>query len=108
MTAQDRKVRQAATPKLAALSRFLFMRMMKNSLSTKLVLAGLVLLILAHGVSVAAQQPERDVSKESARSSRDWVRDGVVYEIFPRAFSAPGDFNGITARLDSLKDVGVD
>jgi len=54
------------------------------------------------------QQPTRDVSKESARSSRDWVRDGVVYEIFPRAFSATGDFNGITARLDNLKDLGID
>ena len=38
---------------------------------------------------------------------RDWVRDGVVYEIYPRAFSAQGNFNGITARLDDLKDLGV-
>jgi glycosidase len=35
------------------------------------------------------------------------VRDGVVYEIYPRQFSAQGDFNGITARLDDLKDLGV-
>jgi cyclomaltodextrinase / maltogenic alpha-amylase / neopullulanase len=55
----------------------------------------------------AAQQPARDVSKEPSRPTRDWVRDGVVYEIFPRAFSAQGDFNGITARLDDLKDLGV-
>jgi cyclomaltodextrinase / maltogenic alpha-amylase / neopullulanase len=54
-----------------------------------------------------AQQPTRDVSKEAARPTRDWVRDGVVYEIYPRAFSQPGDFNGITARLDNLKDLGV-
>jgi len=31
-----------------------------------------------------------------------------MYEIFPRTFSAAGDFNGITARLDELKDLGVD
>ena len=36
-----------------------------------------------------------------------WLRDGVVYEIFPRNFSADGDFNGITAHLDELKDLGV-
>ncbi len=54
-----------------------------------------------------AQQPVRDVSKESARPTRDWVRDGVVYEIYPRAFSQQGDFNGITARLDNLKELGV-
>jgi cyclomaltodextrinase len=35
------------------------------------------------------------------------VRDSVVYEIYPRAFSAQGNFNGITARLDDLKDLGV-
>ena len=81
---------------------------MKNSSITKWALAGLVLSILAQGVSVAAQQTARDVSKESARSSRDWVRDGVVYEIFPRAFSAQGNFNGITARLDDLKGLGID
>ena len=54
-----------------------------------------------------AQQPGRDVSKEPARSTREWVRDGVVYEIFPRAFSPQGNFNGITARLDDLKELGV-
>ncbi len=53
------------------------------------------------------QPSSRDVSKESARPTRDWVRDGVVYEIYPRAFSQQGDFNGITARLDNLKELGV-
>lgn len=54
-----------------------------------------------------AQGPPRDVSKETARASREWVRDGVVYEIFPRVFSAEGNFNGITAQLDRLKTLGV-
>ena len=54
---------------------------------------------------VGAQQ--RDVSLEAARQSREWVRDAVIYEIFPRAFSPRGDFNGITARLDDLKNLGV-
>lgn len=50
---------------------------------------------------------DRDVSGERARSSPAWLRDGVIYEIYPRAFSAGGDFNGITAKLDELKDLGV-
>ncbi len=41
------------------------------------------------------------------RPVRDWVRDGVIYEIYPRAFSQQGNFNAITARLDELKDLGV-
>src|SRR5207253_946524 len=55
----------------------------------------------------AGQQPWRDVSGVPARQSSDWIRDGVVYEIFPRAFSQEGNFNGIAAQLDRLKDLGV-
>jgi cyclomaltodextrinase len=54
-----------------------------------------------------AQQPARDVSKLSARPARDWVRDGVIYEIYPRDFSAEGNFKGVNAQLDRLKDLGV-
>src|SRR5437588_1462632 len=48
-----------------------------------------------------------DFSKQHARTAPPWLRDGVVYEIFPRNFSAEGNFNGITAQLDRLKDLGV-
>src|SRR5881394_630327 len=50
---------------------------------------------------------QRDVSREPARAARAWVRDGVIYEIFPRNFSAQGNFNGVTAQLDRLKELGV-
>ena len=33
--------------------------------------------------------------------------DIVMYEINPGAFSVTGDFNGITARLDSIKSLGI-
>jgi glycosidase len=42
-----------------------------------------------------------------ARPVPDWLRDGLIYEVFPRAFSERGDFNGVTAQLDRLKDLGV-
>src|SRR5918996_6339038 len=66
----------------------------------------LALLLAAFPLSLLAQQ-RSDVSKEQARQPADWVRDAVIYEIYPRAFSATGDFNGITARLDGLKELGV-
>jgi glycosidase len=59
------------------------------------------------GARAQQQTPPRDFSKESARPTKPWVRDGVIYEIFPRAFSPAGNFDGITARLDELKNVGV-
>jgi glycosidase len=57
------------------------------------------------GASPARQ--ERDFARESARQSPEWVRSGVYYEIFPRAFSHEGNFDGVTARLDDLKSLGV-
>ncbi|MEP6925136.1 MAG: alpha-amylase family glycosyl hydrolase, partial [Pyrinomonadaceae bacterium] len=44
---------------------------------------------------------------ENARSSQDWVKDAVIYEIFPRAYSIKGDFNAITADLNRLQNLGV-
>ncbi len=50
---------------------------------------------------------DRDVSRTSARTSPQWLRDGVIYEVFPRNFSAGGDLKGVTAGLDQLQRLGV-
>jgi cyclomaltodextrinase / maltogenic alpha-amylase / neopullulanase len=50
---------------------------------------------------------DRDIAGESARPTPAWVRDAVIYEIFTRNFSDEGTFNAVTARLDELKDLGV-
>ena len=50
---------------------------------------------------------ERDFSLETARPTPAWARDAVVYEVFPRDFSARGDLAGVTAALDRLRDLGV-
>ena len=92
------------------------------------VLGGISLLIAAVTVLVVRDVHERSVKPRitrivcglilvfwsrsrvlwaQPRPVRDWVRDGVIYEIYPRAFSQQGNFNAITARLDELKDLGV-
>jgi glycosidase len=48
-----------------------------------------------------------DLSQQTAHCGVPWLRESVFYEVFPRDFSAEGNFNGITARLDELKDLGV-
>jgi glycosidase len=48
-----------------------------------------------------------DLSQIRARTSPAWLRDGVIYEIFPRSFSPAGNLDGVTAGLDQLKDLGV-
>lgn len=71
-------------------------------------LALLLAAALSLGLRPAAAQDGRDVSRLPARPTAAWVRDAVVYELNPRTFSATGDFNGITARLDTLRALGVD
>lgn len=79
---------------------------MANSPWLKRSLCSLLLLVLA-SLPLRADVA-RDFSQEPARPVPAWVRDAVVYEIFPRNFSPSGDFAGITARLDELKNLGVD
>ena len=80
---------------------------LRSRLLRRLLCLTLVLLVVSSSWLTTAQQPTRDVSQESARQPREWVRDAVIYEIYPRAFSAQGNFDGITAQLDRLKDLGV-
>jgi cyclomaltodextrinase len=63
-------------------------------------LAALAATPLARAAEVAVPAP-------AARQSPDWLRDGVIYEVFPRAFSPEGNFKGIIPQLDRLKDLGV-
>jgi glycosidase len=62
--------------------------------------AGLCALLLAGNA-------DAQITNRAARTAPAWLRDGVVYEVFPRAFSAEGNLNGVTARLDQLKNLGV-
>lgn len=82
---------------------------MRSKRSRKLVCVLICSLFLSGALaySLRAQEQKRDFAKEPARASAQWVRDGVIYEIFPRAFSPEGNFNGVTARLDELKTLGV-
>lgn len=57
-------------------------------------------------ISLCAQA-DTNVSDVAARPSPEWLRDGVIYEIFPRDFSSAGNLNGITAKLDELHGLGV-
>ena len=44
---------------------------------------------------------------------RAWWKESVVYQIYPRSFmdsdgDGIGDINGITQKLDYLKELGID
>jgi cyclomaltodextrinase len=42
-----------------------------------------------------------------ARHSPEWLRDGVIYEVNTRTFSAAGNFRGVVDQLPRLKELGV-
>jgi len=80
---------------------------MNHKLLRNLLAKTTIAMILLASFVLAQQPPPRDFSKETARPSQDWVKDAVIYEIYPRQYSAKGDFNSITSDLDRLKNLGV-
>ncbi|MEW5797798.1 MAG: alpha-amylase family glycosyl hydrolase [Bacteroidota bacterium] len=46
-------------------------------------------------------------ANEAARPSEEWVKSGIIYEIYTRAFSKEGNFAGVEKRLPELKKLGV-
>jgi len=59
-----------------------------------------------------ALSPSQSVTLINGYSQR-WWKEAVVYQIYPRSFQDSngdgiGDLNGITSRLDYLKNLGVD
>jgi len=70
----------------------------------------LILGAMAHSAG-GQTAPSKALTTESA--VQDWWKNAVIYEIYPRSFQDSngdgiGDLNGITQRLDYLKDLGVD
>ncbi|MGA3265097.1 MAG: alpha-amylase family glycosyl hydrolase [Terracidiphilus sp.] len=77
----------------------------------------LALFLGAAVLSAAGQTAHANRAPQSSGTgtagTRDWWKNAVIYEIYPRSFQdsngdGVGDLNGITARLDYLKDLGVD
>jgi alpha-glucosidase len=71
-------------------------------------------LIFASAVLAAGgQSPQVKPTPDITTQEQDWWKNAVIYEIYPRSFQdsngdGVGDLNGITERLDYLKELGVD
>jgi cyclomaltodextrinase len=66
----------------------------------RLALAWLAAVAICAGAFAADVRP-------AARVAPEWLRGGVVYEIFPRAFSREGTLRGIVPQLERLQALGV-
>ena len=67
----------------------------------------LFLALTALAAAPATRAAEAGKERSAARQSPDWLRDAVIYEVFPRVFSPQGNFQGVIPQLDRLKDLGV-
>jgi len=68
---------------------------------------------LVAGGQAPAAKPAAAVTPGVTASMQDWWKNAVIYEIYPRSFQDSngdgiGDLNGITQRLDYLRELGVD
>lgn len=71
----------------------------------------LIVAFSALGLLVACQSAEP--GKEAAPANKDWWKEAVVYQLYPRSFKdsdgdGVGDLKGIIEKLDYLKSLGVD
>jgi len=79
--------------------------------TSRMLLLVMMLLVCPGYFRVLAQQSRPQISKQPARVARDWVRDGVIYEVYPRQFSAPGNFNDATesaAGVETIDPITMD
>ena len=69
---------------------------------------------MSHEAAAERRSPSRGAIVEpSGPGHREWWRDAVVYEVYPRSFmdsngDGEGDLRGLRARLEYLADLGVD
>jgi len=71
------------------------------------------LALLCGALTVHAAPPARPAAAAPPGWQLEWARGAVFYEVFVRSFAdsngdGVGDFNGLTARLDYLRDLGVE
>jgi alpha-glucosidase len=68
---------------------------------------------MSHHLTDAPSSATADTAGNADAERRDWWRDAVIYQVYPRSFAdgngdGMGDLPGITARLPYLRELGVD
>jgi alpha-glucosidase len=70
-------------------------------------------LVTKDAMSQHSADPAPNTSLATVASHRDWWRDAVIYQVYPRSFAdsngdGMGDLEGVRTRLPYLRDLGVD
>ena len=76
------------------------MRLMKVRTTAFERVLSIFLALAALNITAPARAADAGNTQATARQSPDWLRDAVVYEVFPRAFSPDGNFKGVIGQLE--------
>ena len=84
----------------------------RGSITTAAFCTLALTLSLSAGLA-GAQSTQASSSNAAAASQRNWWKNAVIYEVYPRSFQDTngdgiGDLNGIIEHLDYLQKLGVD
>lgn len=84
-----------------------------NCAAAVVIATALAMMTPTAGGQATAMKPAEQMSQTAGANERNWWKNAVIYEIYPRSFQDSngdgiGDLNGITKRLDYLKALGVD
>ena len=82
--------------------------MNRTTLMRQIAIIAMALLLSACG-----SDSNQDTTQPPAQTNSEWARTSVFYQVFVRSFydsngDGTGDLNGVTAKLDYLKGLGVD
>jgi cyclomaltodextrinase len=69
------------------------------------ILASLVVCIIT--ASCQTSSSTLPLNQKQARKSPDWVTNGIIYQIQPRAFTQEGTLKAATARLQKVAELGI-
>jgi alpha-glucosidase len=88
-------------------------RFEENAMHWTRNIAGRVAALLLGAAALAGTAQTSATKTGVVSNEKDWWKNAVLYEIYPRSFQDSngdgiGDLNGITQRLDYLKQLGVD
>jgi len=68
---------------------------------------GAIALFLSGTLCLSAEPTKAELAAMSARKSPTWLTQGVIYQIWPRAFTPEGTLQAATKRLPWVADLGV-
>jgi glycosidase len=71
------------------------------------VLLGILSIVLYCTKERGSFEELQDFSTHRLTDAPEWVKRGVIYEIFPRVFSEEGSFKGIEKKLDHIQQLGA-